>query len=62
MKKLVNVNEIASMLDVPKSWIYQRTRLGPDVIPHIKVGKYVRFDPDEVITFLNQKNNSRRVI
>ncbi len=48
---LVDVSEMASILRVPKSWIYQRTRQGQSAIPHVKLGIYVRFDPEEVIKF-----------
>ena len=50
-KKFVSVKEIAEILNVPISWIYQRTRLGQEGIPHIALGKYRRFDPDEVLAF-----------
>ncbi len=43
--RLVNVTELAQYLRVPETWIYDRTRKkGPDLIPHKKFGKYVRFD------------------
>jgi hypothetical protein len=42
---------LADRLKVPVSWVYQRTRLGQQAIPHVKMGKYVRFDWDEVIAF-----------
>jgi len=38
---------MAEYLGVPKSWIYDRT--GPQAsehVPHFKVGKYLRFDPE----------------
>jgi excisionase family DNA binding protein len=42
--QLLTVSEIASALKVPVSWVYERTRRsGGDRIPHIKLGKYVRF-------------------
>ena len=56
-QKYVTVKEIANILGVPTSWIYQRTRLGPKAIPHVKFGKYVRFDPEEVIRFFKEKEN-----
>lgn len=38
---------LANYLRVPVGWIYKRTRRnGPEMIPHIKLGKYLRFDPD----------------
>ena len=49
--KLATVQKMASILNVPVSWLYQRTRLGQEAIPHLKLGKYVRFNPQEVKEF-----------
>ena len=49
--ELITVAELAKRLNVPVSWIYRRTRLGQEAIPHVKMGKYVRFDWDEVVRF-----------
>lgn len=49
-QKFLTVGELAEVLDVPKSWIYERTR--HNAIPHFKMGKYVRFDIDEVRQWL----------
>ncbi len=47
VSKFWSVDEVAEYLGVPRSWIYDRTRKnGPEVIPHIKLGKYIRFDPE----------------
>ena len=54
---LITVKELAAKLNVPVSWIYQRTRLGQKAIPHVKMGKYVRFNLEEVVEFF--KNNSQ---
>jgi len=51
INNLISVKDLAKILNVPKSWIYQRTRMGPSAIPHVKIGKYVRFNPDEVVEF-----------
>ena len=56
---LIKVQEMATILNVPVSWIYQRTCQGPDKIPHVKVGKYVRFNPDDVIEFFKNHGSSR---
>ena len=45
--RLVNVEEMARILGVPTSWLYERTRL--NTIPYVRVGKYVRFRPDELL-------------
>ena len=45
--KLWMPEDLSEFLSVPISWIYKRTRRnGPESIPHIKLGKYLRFDPD----------------
>jgi hypothetical protein len=42
---LMTVKETAHMLHVPISWVYGRTRRrGKERIPHIKLGKYLRFE------------------
>ena len=56
-ERLVDVKEMASILGVPVSWLYQRTCLGSEAIPFVKVGKYVRFDPEEVLAFLRAKGH-----
>lgn len=55
--RLVTVQEMASILNVPVSWLYQRTRLGAEAIPHLKLGKYVRFNPEEVNEFFKRQRN-----
>ena len=52
--ELMTVAEIARTLHVPASWIYERTRRrGAERIPHIKLGKYLRFEIGAVRKWLN---------
>jgi len=52
---LLTVNELASLLKVPASWIYQRTRgRGRDRLPHLKIGKYLRFEERAVQSWLGR--------
>jgi len=52
---LLTIAEVADLLRVPKSWIYQRTRRrGIDRLPHVKLGKYLRFRIPEVHKWLDQ--------
>ena len=53
-ESLLTVQEMAQRINVPESWIYQRTRLGQKAIPHVRIGKYVRFNPDEVMAFFRK--------
>jgi excisionase family DNA binding protein len=52
---LMDVEQLATYLNVPKGWLYDRTRNKKDGIPHVKVGKYVRFNLQDVLEWL--KNN-----
>lgn len=52
-EKLLAVREVAELLSVPPSWIYERTRRrGATRLPHLKVGKYVRFRLSDVEAYL----------
>ena len=53
LQNLLTVTEMAKKLKVPKSWIYSRTRQkGPDAIPRVQVGKYIRFCEHNVFEWL----------
>ena len=47
MNKLLTPHEIAEYLGVQPSTIYQWTHEG--FIPHVKIGKFVRFNEKEVM-------------
>lgn len=53
--KLINIKQMAEILQVSVNWLYQRTRLGAEAIPFVKVGKHLRFNPEEVIAFLRNR-------
>lgn len=53
--QLLTIKEMADHLNVPPSWLYSRTRLrGPDAIPHLRVGKYCRFDRAAVLEWIKR--------
>jgi excisionase family DNA binding protein len=47
----LTVQEAADLLRVPVSWLYERTRTNS--VPHVKLGKYLRFDRDELIAWVD---------
>ena len=51
---LIGINEMAKRLDIPVSWLYSRTRTNE--IPHFKIGKYVKFDLDQVMEWIKNQN------
>jgi len=56
---LVDSKEMANILRVPLSWIYGKTYQGQEAIPYIKLGKYLRFEPNEVVDFFRNKEKTR---
>lgn len=53
VERLLTVREVAGALRVPVSWVYERTRLrGSERLPHIKVGKYLRFRAGEIERYI----------
>ena len=52
-EELLTVSDVARLLKVPVSWVYERTRRrGIEQLPHLKLGKYLRFDPPRVQEWL----------
>ena len=45
--ELLKPEELAARLKVPRSWVYEQSRLGN--IPKHQIGKYIRFDLQEVL-------------
>ena len=56
LERLLTVEEVAEMFQVPQSWVYERTRKrGLERLPHLKLGKYLRFEEGAVREFLGQQ-------
>jgi excisionase family DNA binding protein len=45
-ERLVDAKAVAERLGVPKSWVLESARR--DAIPTVRLGRYVRFDLDDV--------------
>jgi excisionase family DNA binding protein len=61
LHELLTVDDVAAVLKVSKSWVYEHTRSRRsrvDQLPHLKLGKYVRFDAQAVRTFLDKKRRT----
>jgi len=41
-ERLLSPQEAADLLGVPRSWVYEKVRLGH--LPHVRLGRYVRFE------------------
>ena len=49
-ESLMDIDDTARYLKTGKHWIYDRTRQG--LIPHIKLGKYLRFSKSAIDAWL----------
>jgi excisionase family DNA binding protein len=49
-ERYVNIKDVESFTGLPRSWIYAKAAAGE--IPHLKVGKYLRFRLTEVEAWL----------
>jgi excisionase family DNA binding protein len=53
---LLTVQEVAEILKVPVSWVYERTRRrGADRMPGFRLGKYWRFREADVFAWLERQ-------
>ena len=49
--RLLTAREVAELLSVPETWVRDHTRSG--AIPHLELGRYKRYDPDEVLAWVD---------
>jgi excisionase family DNA binding protein len=52
IQKLMGPDQLADLLSVSKASVYRLTESGK--IPHYKVGRSLRFDMSDVVTYLEQ--------
>lgn len=58
-EKLLTAEQVAGLFQVPISWVYKHTKKRAAFhLPHIKLGKYVRFRESEIKTFLQRLNRA----
>jgi len=51
---LLTVQEVAEILKVPVSWVYEHTRgRCSEKLPYVKVGKYLRFFDADIANYLH---------
>jgi excisionase family DNA binding protein len=53
--KLLTAAEVAALLQVPKSWIYQRISDGSLPFPYLKVGHFLRFPEDALNKYITEQ-------
>jgi predicted DNA-binding transcriptional regulator AlpA len=54
-ESLLTVRDVSVLLRVPVSWVYHHTRpQSTDQIPHIRIGKYLRFSAADIAAYLQR--------
>ncbi len=56
---LLDSGQAAAILNVPQSWIAAEARAGR--IPHVRLGRYVRFSRDELIAWCDRRSVGPRI-
>jgi excisionase family DNA binding protein len=58
---LLDVKEAARFLNVTSSWVYEHSRPGAgEMLPFLKIGKYLRFDRRDLRAYVDRKRGSLR--
>jgi excisionase family DNA binding protein len=58
---LMTIADVAALLKVSKSWVYEHTRDGvEDRLPAVKLGKYLRFDRNDLRAYVDAKRAASR--
>jgi len=61
--RLLSVQEVARLLQVPVSWVYEHTRPRcATPLPHVKLGKYLRFLPADIRNYLEDARSLHDVL
>lgn len=57
--ELLTVDEVAALLKVKASWVYDRIDASHgDRLPHIRLGRYVRFERSAVLEFVQRQRRN----
>jgi excisionase family DNA binding protein len=57
MGQLLEAKDVAEMLGMTPDWVYAEVRAGR--IPHLKMGRYVRFRPESIDAWLLESERGK---
>jgi excisionase family DNA binding protein len=61
--ELLTPQDVSKLLNVPVSWVRQQTRArAKHPIPHMKLGRYVRFQEHAVREWLAQQKRTIKIV
>ena len=56
---LLTPQEVATWLKMSRVWVYKQAEKG--LLPFHRVGEAVRFDPEEIRSYLNERRGIKRI-
>ena len=56
--RLLSVREVAEWLSMSTPWVYKACECG--TLPYHRIGEAIRFDPEEIKTYLESRRNFPR--
>jgi predicted DNA-binding transcriptional regulator AlpA len=61
--EILTPQQVAERLQVPVSWVYEQSRNRssirvPDPLPHMKLGRYLRFDWNRVLAWMERQSKA----
>ncbi len=60
-KRMMTIDQVAELLQVPKSWVYEKTRnrySDKNPIPCRIFGKHIRFPPEQLERWMQSQDSS----
>jgi len=58
-ERLIDIRVLAEQTAIPASWWYQKAEAG--LGPHLKCGRYLRFRPSEIASWLEKQRRGPEV-
>lgn len=59
MESLLDSSQVATWLSMSEAWVYSEVQKGS--LPFYRIGDAVRFDPEDIRSYLNQRKGIKRV-
>jgi excisionase family DNA binding protein len=56
---LIGSDEVAKLLGVTVNWVRDHTTRREPIVPHVKLGRKILFERDEVVRFIRECRESR---
>ena len=56
---LINSEEVAALLGVKVQWVRDHTTRVEPILPHVRLGRKILFEPAEVMKFIEAQRETR---